>query len=59
MRRSVVEDRLMTAVLAATPLPDMVLDAVLAEVPLFEGNGRSAGEPAVDLVWIEQDPGLL
>ncbi|MEE2061541.1 hypothetical protein [Rhodococcus artemisiae] len=59
MRRSVIEDRLITVVAAAMPLPDMALEAVVAGIPLFEGSGRSTGEPAVDLVWIEQDPGLL
>lgn len=59
MRRSDIEDRLITAVAAATPLPDMALEAVVAGIPLFEGNGRSPAEPAVDIVWIEQDSGLL
>lgn len=59
MRRSVIEDRLITVVAAAMPLADMALEAVVAGVPLLEGSGRSAGEPVVDLVWIEQDPGLL
>ncbi|MGV9747896.1 hypothetical protein ACWDTG_23750 [Rhodococcus zopfii] len=59
MRRSVIEDRLITAVAAVTPRPDVALEAVVAGVALFEGNGRSPGEPVVDLVWIEQDPGLL
>lgn len=59
MHRSVIEDQLLTAVLAAQPLPDMALDAVVAGIPLFEGSRGPAGEPAVDIVWNEQDPGLL
>lgn len=58
MPRSVIEDQLLTAVLAARPLPDLALDAVVAGIPLLECH-RGSTATRIDIAWNEQDPGLL
>lgn len=56
MQRSLIEDQLLTEVLAATPLPDMALDAVLAGIPLLTGERRVPGERGVDITWGRKAP---
>ncbi|MBX4171869.1 MULTISPECIES: hypothetical protein [Rhodococcus] len=56
MPRSVIEDRLRTAVLKAMPLPDIALDAVVAGIPLLTGENTTRGRRSIDLVWRPESP---
>lgn len=56
MPRSVIEDRLRTAVLKAMPLPDLALDAVVAGIPLLAGQNTTRGGGPIDLAWRPESP---
>ncbi|WP_169918172.1 hypothetical protein [Rhodococcus zopfii] len=53
-----IEDQLLTEVLAATPLPDMALEAALAGIPLRTGKRRGPDERGVDITWGRKAPNL-